>query len=155
MKENRANNLHPESIAMANLQWKPELLSPPSAKPTSRVSEEMVIPEFGGSSVYVEVEVREPPQQDEIPKTFLSHTIHTSHLTPGLRESRRNLRNQEFESTIGTNTVGTTIDKQNIVSQPTQSCVVDNGKLLANLYIMPVTDKSIPISPNCFLMLYI
>jgi hypothetical protein len=81
MKEHRANILHPDSIAMANLQWKPEFLSPPSAKPSSRVLEEMVIPKFVGSPVYVEVEVREPPQQDEAPETFLSNTIHTTHLT--------------------------------------------------------------------------
>jgi hypothetical protein len=104
----------------------------------------MVIPAFGGSPVYVEAEVREPPQQDETPETFLSNTIHTAHLTPGLRESRRKCRNQEFESTIGRNANGTTGENENIASQPTQSCVVDNGKLLGNLYII-ITDKLIHI----------
>jgi hypothetical protein len=61
-KEQSENNLHPDSITMTNPQWKLELLFPPGAKPSSRVSEEMVIPDFGGSPVYVEVEVREPPQ---------------------------------------------------------------------------------------------
>jgi hypothetical protein len=88
IKEHRHDNLHPDSIAMANPQWKPQLLFPPGDKPPSRVSEEMVIPDFGGSPVYVEVVVREPPQQDGTPKTFLSNTIHTAHLTPGLRETR-------------------------------------------------------------------
>jgi hypothetical protein len=138
-KEHRENNLHPDSIAMENPQWKPKLLFPPGARPTSRVSEEMVIPDFGGSPIYVEAEVREPPQQDETHETFLSNTIHTAHLTPGLRESRRKHRNQEFESTIGRNTNGTTGENENIASLPTQSCVVDNGKLLANLYII-ITD---------------
>jgi hypothetical protein len=134
-KEQRANNLHPDSVAMANPQWKPELLFPPGDKPSSRVSEEMVIPDFGGSPVYVEADVREHPQQDETPETFLSNTIHTSHLTPGLRESRRKRRNQEFESTIGRNTNGSTGESENIASQPTQSYVVDNGNLLANLLL--------------------
>jgi hypothetical protein len=134
-KEHRENNLHPDSIAMENPQWKPEILWPPGAKPTSRESEEMVIPDFGGSPIYVEQEVREPPQQDETHETFLSNTIHTAHLTPGLRESLRKLHNQEFESTIGRNTNGTTGEIENIASLPTHSCVVDNGKLLANLYI--------------------
>jgi hypothetical protein len=84
IKEKRENNLHPDSIAMANPQWKIELLVPPSHKPASRVPEEMVIPDFGGSHVYVEAEVREHPHQDETPKAFLSNTIHTAHLTPGL-----------------------------------------------------------------------
>jgi hypothetical protein len=53
IKEQRENNLHPDSIAMANPQWKPELLFPPGDKPTSRVSEQLVIPDFGGSPVYV------------------------------------------------------------------------------------------------------
>jgi hypothetical protein len=83
-KEHRENNLHPDSIAMENPQWKPELLWPPGPKPTSRVSEEMVIPDFGGSPIYVEAEVREPPQQDETHETFLSNTIHTAHLTIGI-----------------------------------------------------------------------
>jgi hypothetical protein len=83
-KAQRENNLHPDSIAMTNPQWKPELLFPLGAKPSSRVSEEMVIPDFDGSPVYVEVEGREPPRQDETPETFLSNTIHTAHLTPGL-----------------------------------------------------------------------
>jgi hypothetical protein len=78
MKEHRENNLHPDSIAMTNPQW----------KPSSRVSEEMVIPDFGGRPIYVEAALPKPPQQDETPETFLSNTIHTAHLTPGLRESR-------------------------------------------------------------------
>jgi hypothetical protein len=115
-KEQRENNLHPDSIFMANPQWKPELLFPHGDKPSSRVSELMVIPDFGGSPVYVEAEAREPPQQDETPETFLSNTIHTAHLTLGLRESRRKRRNREFESTIGRNTNGTTSENENIVS---------------------------------------
>jgi hypothetical protein len=153
-KEHRDNNLHPDSIAMANPQWKPELLFPPGDKPPARVSEEMWIPDFDGSPVYVEAEVQEPPQQDETPETFLSNTIHTTHLTPRLRESRRKRRNQEFESTIGRNTNGITGENENIASQPIQSCVVNNGKLLANLYII-ITDKLIHIQLNCVLMLYI
>jgi hypothetical protein len=95
-----------------------------------------VIPDFGGSPIYVETEVREPPQQDETHETFLSNTIHTTQLTSGLRESRRKHRNQEFESTIGRNTNGTTGENENITSLPTRSCVVDNGKLLVTLYII-------------------
>jgi hypothetical protein len=89
VKEQRENNLHPDSIAMANPQWKPELLFPPGDKPPSRVSEHMVIPDFGGSPVYVEAIVREPPQQDGTPETFLSNSIHTDYLTPGLRVSTK------------------------------------------------------------------
>jgi hypothetical protein len=152
MKEQREKNLHPDSIAMANPQWKPELLVPPGDKPASQVSEEMVIPDFGGSPIYVEAEVREPPQQEETMETFLSNTIHTTHLTPGLRESRRKRRNQEFESTIGRNTNGSTGENENIASQPTQSCVVDNGKLLANLYYI-ISDKL--ITKLCFNVVYI
>jgi hypothetical protein len=125
---------------MANPQWKPELLVPPGDKSASRVSEEMVILDFGGSPVYVEAEVREHQQQDEIPETFLSNTIHIDHLIPRLRESRRKRHNQEFESTIGRTTNGSTGENENIASQPTQSCVVDNGKLLVNLYYI-IADK--------------
>jgi hypothetical protein len=153
-KEHRDSNMHPDSIAMATPQWKLELLFPPGEKPPASVPEEMVIPGFGGSPVYVEAEVREPPQQNETPETFMSNTIHTTLLTPGLRESRRKCRNQEFESTIGRNTNGTTGENENIASQPIQSCVVDNGKLLANLYIL-ITDKLIHIQLNYVLMLYI
>jgi hypothetical protein len=154
IKEERENNLHPDSIALSDPQWKPELLFPPGDKPSSRVSKQMAIPDFGGSSVYAEEEIREPPQQDETPESFLSNTVHTAHLTPGLRESRRKRRTQEFESTIGRNTNGTTGDNENIASQPTQSCVVDSGKLLANLYII-ISNKLIHIEPICVLMLHI
>jgi hypothetical protein len=143
-KEQRENNLHPDSIAMENPKWKPELFLPPGDKPPSRVSEHMVIPDFGGTPVYVEANVREPPQQVETPESFLSNSIHTAHLTPGLRESRRKRRNQEFESTIERNTNGTKAENENIASQPTQSCVVDNGKLPCNLYVI-ITDKLIHI----------
>jgi hypothetical protein len=67
IKEERENNLHPDSIAMANPQWKLELLLPPGDKPSSRVSEQMVIPDFGGSPVYAKAEIQEPLQQDETP----------------------------------------------------------------------------------------
>jgi hypothetical protein len=111
--------LHPDSIAMANHKWKPELFVRPEDKPISQVLEEMVIPNFGGSHVHVEVEVREAPQQDETLETFLSNTIHATHLTPGLREFRRKCRNQEFGSSIGRNTNGSTGKNENIESQPT------------------------------------
>jgi hypothetical protein len=157
MKEHRDNNLHPDSIAMENPQWKPELLflpgdKPPGDKHPSRVLEEMVIPDFGGRPIYVEAEVREPPQQDETSDTFLSNTIHTTHLTPRLRESRWKRRNQEFESTIRRNTNGTICENENIASQLIQPCVVDNGKLPLNLDII-ITDKLIHIKPIHVLML--
>jgi hypothetical protein len=152
MKEHRANTLHPDSITMANPQWKPGLLFPLGDKHSSRVSKEMVILDFGGSPVYVDAEVREPSQQDESPERFPSNTIHTTLLTPGLRESRRKRRNQEFESTIGRNTNGNTGENENIKSQPTQSCVIDNGKLLANLYYI-ISDKL--ITKLCFNVVYI
>jgi hypothetical protein len=60
-----------------------------------------------------------------------------------LRESRWKRRNQEFESTVGRNTNGTTGENKNVACQPIQSCVVDNGKLLSNLYIIIITDKLI------------
>jgi hypothetical protein len=41
MKEHQENNLHPDSIAMANPQWKLELLHPNGDKPSSRVSKQM------------------------------------------------------------------------------------------------------------------
>jgi hypothetical protein len=135
VKEDRANNLHPDSIAMANPQFKPELIFPPGDEPPSRLSEQMEIPDFGGTPVFVDAVVPEPLHQVETPDTFLSNTIHTSHLTPGLRCSRRKHRNQEFEGAVGRNTKGTTGENNNFASQPTQSCVVNNGKLLGNLYI--------------------
>jgi hypothetical protein len=96
IKEQHENNLHPDSIAIENPQWKPELLLPLGDMPPSRVSERMEIPDFGGTPVYVEADVREPPRQVETPETFLSNTIHTSHLTPGLRESRRKCHNRSL-----------------------------------------------------------
>jgi hypothetical protein len=78
--------------------------------------------------------------------------MHIAHLTPGLRESQWKRRNQEFESTIGRNTNGSTGENENIASQPTQSCVVDNGKLLANLYYI-ISDKL--ITKLCFNVVYI
>jgi hypothetical protein len=155
MKEHRANTLDLDSIAMANPQWNPGLLFPPCDKPSSIVSKEMVIPDFGGSPVYVDAEVREPSQQDETPETFPSNTIHTTHLTPGLRESRQKRHNQEFESTIGRNTNWSTGENENITSQPTQSCAVDNGKLLANLYYIYYIIGGKLITKMCFNVVYI
>jgi hypothetical protein len=134
MKEHHANNLHPDSIAMANPQWKPEHISPPGDNPSSRLSDHMEIPDFGGRPVYVEGHVQEPPQQVETSETFLSNTVHTKHLTLGLRYYRRKRRNQEFEATIGRNTNGTTGENENHASQTTQ-CVVDNDNQLNKPYI--------------------
>ena len=88
IKEQRANNLHPDSIAMENSQFKLELIFSPGDKSPSRLSEQMEIPDFGGTLVYVETIVPELPHEVETPNTFLSNNIHTSHLTPGLRYSR-------------------------------------------------------------------
>jgi hypothetical protein len=95
----------------------------------------MEIPDFGGAPVYIEADHQAPSQQVQTPQTFISNAIHMAHLTPGLRHSQRKRRNQEFEATIGRNTKGTTCENENIASQPTQLCVIENGKILNNLYI--------------------
>ena len=52
MKEFRANNLHPDSIAMANPQFVPKLIIPTPIELLTSQSE-LVIPEFSGSPVYI------------------------------------------------------------------------------------------------------
>jgi hypothetical protein len=143
VKEHKENNLHPDSIAMANPQFKPELLFPSGDKSPSRVLHQMEIPDFGGAPVYIEADHQAPSQQVQTPQTFISNAIHMAHLTPGLRHSQRKRRNQEFEATIGRNTKGTTCENENIASQPTQLCVIENGKILDNVYI--TTNKLIHI----------
>ena len=52
LKEFRANNLHPDSIAMANPQFVPELIVPTPIELVTSASE-LVIPGFSGSPVYI------------------------------------------------------------------------------------------------------
>jgi hypothetical protein len=60
MKEFTANNLHPDSIAMANPQFVLELIFPTPVEPVTSASE-LVIPDFSGSPVYI------PPILEQTP----------------------------------------------------------------------------------------
>ena len=88
----------------------------------------MEIPLVNDRPVYIQSAVEQTPIVITPQLVPANHTIHSKPVTPGIRNSRLNQRNQMFEATIGRNTKRLACEKFNYTSQPTQmSCVMDNG----------------------------
>ena len=116
VKERRASNLHPDSIAMASPHFTPELVFPPADKSPLRISDDMEIPLVNGRPVYIQSAVEQSPTVVTPQLVAANHTIHSKPVTPGIRNSRLNQRNQMFEATIGRNTKRPTGEKINYTS---------------------------------------
>nr|TKW21454.1 hypothetical protein SEVIR_4G120300v2 [Setaria viridis] len=87
----------------------------------------MEIPLVNDRPVYIQSAVEQTPIVITPQLVPANHTIHSKPVTPGIRNSRLNQRNQMFEATIGRNTKQPACEKFNYTSQPTQtSCVMDN-----------------------------
>nr|XP_034595688.1 uncharacterized protein LOC117857244 isoform X2 [Setaria viridis] len=127
-KEQQASNLHPDSITMPSPHFTLELVFPLPDKSPSRISDELEIPLVNGRPVYIQSSVEQSPGVITPQPVPANHTIHSKPVTPGIRNSRLNWRNQMFEATIGRNTKWPACEKFNYTSQPTQtSCVMDNS----------------------------
>ncbi|CAN6163526.1 unnamed protein product, partial [Urochloa humidicola] len=128
LKENRANNLHPASIAKPSPHWTPELIDPASsnAKPIS--SHDWVIPDFSGTPTPIYF----PPPADqsptvETPELRAARTIHRHRVTPGKRTSLRTRQNRIFEETIARDTKGVHNEDCIGTDDSPRSDVIENG----------------------------
>jgi hypothetical protein len=126
VREHRANNLHPDSIAMESPHFNPQLIFPSSPQSPEAPSQDMEIPETGGtpvdiaSSIVQNSEVRTPKFAEP------TQTIHRHHVTTGERNVLLSRRNRAFEANIG-RTRGCADEKCNDSNEPTQPSVVYNG----------------------------
>ena len=107
LKEFRANNLHPDSIAMANPQFVPKLIIP-SPIELLTIASELVIPEFSGSPVYIPPIVEQTPDNQGT-ESRVGRCLPRRCVVAVERNSLRNQRNKEFHATIGKNR-GSTYD---------------------------------------------
>ena len=101
LKEFRANNLHPDSIAMANPQFVPKLIIPTPIELLTSQSE-LVIPEFSGSPVYIPPIV-EQTLDDQGMESGVGRCLPRRCVVAVERNALRNQRNKEFHATIGKN----------------------------------------------------
>ena len=120
LKEFRANNLHPDSIAMANPQFVPKLIIPTPIELLTSVSE-LVIPKFSGSPVYIPPIVEQTPD-DQGMESGVGRCLPRCCVVAVERNALRNQRNKEFHATIGKNR-GSTYDTDKCGDQlSTESC---------------------------------
>nr|TKW28645.1 hypothetical protein SEVIR_3G337500v2 [Setaria viridis] len=89
---------------MASPHFTPELVFPPVDKLPLRITDEMEIPLVNGRPIYIQSAMDKSPAVVTPQLVPANHTIHSKHVTPGIRNSCLNRRNQMFEATIGKNT---------------------------------------------------
>ncbi|PUZ56472.1 hypothetical protein GQ55_5G307700 [Panicum hallii var. hallii] len=95
----RSDTLHPDSIAMENPHFKPELIFPtPLDKPLSAHDKE--IPVVNGTPVYIHATLEDPPHEVD-PLILVGRKKCSQQVTPGMKGKLRSLRTKQFESTIG------------------------------------------------------
>jgi hypothetical protein len=62
VREHRANNLHPDSIAMENPYFNPLLISPSSPQSPEAPSDDMELPELMGTPVNIAMTIVQNPE---------------------------------------------------------------------------------------------
>ena len=125
VRERRANNLHPNSIAMESPHFNPQLIFLSSPQSPKAPSHDMEIPELWGTPddiapiVIQNTEVRTP-------ELAATQTIYRHRVTTRERNSLLSRRNWAFEANIRRRTRGYADGKCNDSNNPTQPSVVYN-----------------------------
>jgi len=125
-REHRANNLHPNSIAMESPHFNPQLIFPSSPQSPEAPSNNMEIPELTGTPVYITQPIVRHPE-GETPELDAAHTMHRKRVTNGERNAHLSRRNQVFEANIGGKARVCVDEKCNDSNVLTQPSVVCNG----------------------------
>jgi hypothetical protein len=126
VREHRANNLHPDSIAMESPHFNPKFIFPSSPQSHEAPSHEMEIRELRGTPVNVAPTIVQN-QEVQTPEVAVTLTIHRQRVTTGERNALLSCRNRAFEANIGRSARGCADGKCNDSSDPAQSSVVYNG----------------------------
>ena len=136
LKDFRKNNLHPESIAMENLQFTPQIIFPTQG-PSKLTFEEFEI-EINKPPLFIPFPSDEGLDNSEIVKTNelpSAHQPRRQRVPPGERQNHLARRNLLFEATIGRKYLGPTNEIPdvaneipNVVDAPTQSTVINTGE---------------------------
>jgi len=101
LKKTLANNLHPDSIAMANPQWVPKFISPTPIEPIKSASE-LEIPDFSRAPIYIPLLVEQTSNVHQI-ESGVGRSVPRRRVFAVERNALRNQRNTEFHATIGQN----------------------------------------------------
>lgn len=128
MKCLRDNNLHPESIAMENPHFTPELIFP-DVDSTNISAHDWTIPVVNGTPVYVQPQTEQSMEIDT-PSEHTSRLIHRHHVTHGERYALLRRRNRKFETTASTRTNEYVDEDINGLETPAQSMIINNGNTL-------------------------
>jgi hypothetical protein len=126
VREHRANNLHPDSIAMKSPHFNPLLITPSSPQSLEAPSDDMEIPELTGTPVDIAPTIIQNPEV-QTPELAAAQTIHRHRVTTGERNALLSRRNQVFEANIGRKGRGCADGKCNDSNGLTQPSVVYNG----------------------------
>ena len=100
-KKTLANNLHPDSIAMANPQWVPKFISPTPIEPIKSASE-LEIPDFSRAPIYIPLLVEQTSNFHQI-ESGVGRSVPRRRVFAVERNALRNQRNMEFHATISKN----------------------------------------------------
>lgn len=132
MKAFHSNNLHPESMAMENPHFSPELIHP--TRDASTLSpQDWAIPDVNGTLVYIQ-SIAEHCMDVETPSA--GHITHRHSVTPGERPALLARRNQKFQTT---STKRPNVSVEEDINGPqtlTQSTIINNGNTLSSLVLL-------------------
>ena len=126
VREHRANNLHPDSIAMESPHFNPQLIFPSSPQSPKTPSHDMEIHELMGTPIDIASTVVQNPEV-QTPEMATAQTIHRHRVTTGERNALLSRHNRAFEANIGRRARGCADGKCNDSNDPTQPSVVYNG----------------------------
>jgi hypothetical protein len=126
VREHRANNLHPDSLAMESPHFNSQLIFPSSPQSPEAPSHDMEIPELRGTSAHIAPSIDENAEV-HTPELAAAQTMHRTRVTAGEKNALLSRRNQTFEANIGRRARGCADGKCTDSNEPTQPSMVYNG----------------------------
>jgi hypothetical protein len=133
VREHRANNLHPDSIAMESPHFNPQLIFPSSPQSSKATSHDMEIRELTGTLVQI-ASVVVHSLEVQTPELTVAQTIHRHRVTTGERNALLSRRNRAFEANIGRRARGCSDGKCNNSNDLTQPSAVYNSNYIYYIY---------------------
>ena len=143
-RESHENILHPDSIAMENPQFTPQLIIPSEGQPTVR-ADDLVSPESNLTPLYIRTTSDQASEKQTLEQSIelpIMQNFRRRGITAGERQTLLARRNLQFESKIGRKHMGSTDETPTVDGDPTQSTVINLGEYVLFLNMV----RSTPVS---------
>jgi len=153
-KESHENNRHPDSIAMENPQFTPQLIFPSEGQPTVR-ADDLVSPESNLTPLCIRTTSDQASENQTLEQSIelpITQNFQRRGITAGERQTLLARRNLQFESKLGRKHMGSSDETPTMDGDPTQSTVINPDEYV--LFLNMVWSTPISLFTKTFVLCF-